>query len=108
MFPISRQPISKICYVCSIQYEYILETANLSEELAFLLKLKGISPPKVERKNKAEGRNNQNPNFRGQRKTALQGLPKETFNTFIERYRDDYDLFGMAIPSFEDIAKMYQ
>ena len=41
------------------------------------------------------------------RKKAIDSVTAETYRKAIARYRDDFDIFGFSIPSYEEFRKQY-
>ena len=70
--------------------------------MAFILRQVNItSAPAVEQKNSHSG----NDKDKEMRLAGLKSLTRQGFEMLVERYRDDYELFDMPIPTYEQIQQ---
>ena len=90
-----------MCHVCGIHYNYILNIDNFNEELKAVSEILGFKledEPVVENQHSSEKDQVRN--------EAIKSLTREAFDLFLERYSDDYELFNMKKPTFEEIKQI--
>ena len=89
-----------MCHICGIHYNYILNIDNFNEELKNVSEILGFKLENVRVANKAISKNDK------VRNEAIKSLTREAFDLFLERYSDDYELFNMNKPTFEEIKQI--
>ena len=86
------------------RYDFYLQTSQLSKELPYVLLKLGLKIPESKRKiflNSHSETKNQ------RKKAAVEGLQASTYVKMVERFRDDFEVFGYPIPSFEEFKQKY-
>ena len=91
-----------MCHVCGIHYNYILNIDNLVEELKNVSEILGyeLGDLQIKVANKMISLNDP------VRNEAIKSLTREAFDLFLDRYSDDYELFNMKKPTFEEIKQI--
>ena len=73
---------------------------HLNEEIEVVSEILGFKLEKLGMKNKLSSTNDPI------RNEAIKSLTREAFDLFLERYSDDYELFNMKKPTFEEIKQI--
>ena len=85
-------------------YDYYLETDQVNKELAFVLRKFGLKTPPAEN----EITQNSHSETKNQRKkAAVESVEQSTYAKMVERFQDDFEVFGYPIPSFEEFKQQY-
>ena len=93
-----------IVVIC--RYDYYVETDDIDKELSFVLRKFGFKTPPSEVK-KTIFINSHSDTKNKRKKAAVDSVQASTYAKMLERFQDDFEVFGYPIPSFDDFKRQY-
>ena len=89
------------------RYDYYLQTKQLDKELPYVLDKLGYKtpPPEVE---STLPQNSHAKSKNPRKAAAVDSVQASTYAKMVERYRDDFEVFGYPIPSFDEFKQQYR
>ena len=97
-------PYNDLCRPCEVNYDFIGSIDTVSRDVTHVMRQINVDETKYYLKPAGEGSL-----IRTKESTAkyLKELPEKVFNDLVNKFRLDHELFGYAIPDYNDLHTRY-